>query len=85
MIGFSKTLLLYLIVFVSLILSHKFSPTTLAGPGLDFFVYALSFVLVLTLLSISIYKSVKQNKFDWLVALHVVALSFIILLSLTPS
>ena len=65
-----KIIFLYLIIFISLFVCHRFSPTNLAGPGLDFFIYILSFVLVLALLGLSIYKSFKNRMLDYLVIVH---------------
>jgi len=72
-------LLIYLICFSLIILSHTIYPTDLAGPGLDLLVY--SFVLLYSLLNLTknLFEILIQKKaYQYRVMAHALGLTFMI-------
>ncbi|MDF2433301.1 MAG: hypothetical protein JWP44_2932 [Mucilaginibacter sp.] len=71
-------ILYYIIAFSLLIIAHKIDPTSLAGPGLDVFVYLLVFLIGIILFVKNV-AATLNNKGLWVMMLiHFIAFAVLI-------
>ena len=78
-------IILYLILFTFLFLTAKYSPTNLAGPGLDFLFYFGILIYGAIMFTISIVKSIKSKRVNLDILPHFIALGLIIFLLVKPN
>lgn len=75
-----QVIIYYLIVLILLLITHKISPTNLAGLGLDFWVFVIitlfSFIQLVGSI-IMVFKTVKYFRYIFLI--HLVAMSLLFL------